>query len=413
MPDPKPLLFYRQKSWYNAPIRGQYRGYTNPMSPESTSIATKMCPTCGTRLSEDATRCLVCGAELGSAVKPAKPAKAVQGSRMPEITLSLPAAIGLLALFLTIGAVMVFLALRSKPEVVIPITPSATSTTTATATTTPTDLPPTATFTPMPSPTPLSYSIVINDTCLGIALHFGVAWESIRSLNNLGVECLLRPGTSLLIPQPTPTPTPLPTNTQSPEESTRVACKTASHTVVEGETLSIIAQAYGVSMAAIKEENGLSSDSVFTGSTLTIPLCKRPTPQGPTPTITPPPPYPAPNLLLPPNGSPFTLADDTITLQWASVGNLRENEAYAVSIEDLTDSTVQKLVEYVTDTKYMIPASIRPGDKTPHVFGWTVTTVRQNGTTADGKPIWVPAGTTSDLRVFSWSGAPAEVTPTP
>ena len=107
------------------------------MSPEKPTTPTKICPTCGTRLSEDATRCLVCGADLGTSEKPAQPEKPVQGSRMPEITLSLPAAIGLLALFLTIGAVLVFYALKTKPEVVLALTATPTVTITITPTETP------------------------------------------------------------------------------------------------------------------------------------------------------------------------------------------------------------------------------------------------------------------------------------
>ena len=46
-------------------------------------------------------------------------------------------------------------------------------------------------------------------------------------------------------------------------------------------------------MLAIREENGMTSDSVFLGQSLTIPLCRRYATPGPTPTATPPPPYPA------------------------------------------------------------------------------------------------------------------------
>jgi ribosomal protein L40E len=73
-------------SWYNAQI----------MSPESTS--TKLCPTCGTRLTENATRCVVCGSEFSATPKPnTKSGKAIQGSRMPQVTLSLPVALAVLA----------------------------------------------------------------------------------------------------------------------------------------------------------------------------------------------------------------------------------------------------------------------------------------------------------------------------
>jgi len=74
----------------------------------------------------DATRCLVCGTDLSGAGKAssARSTKSVQGSRMPEITLSLPAVFGMLVLFLTTGAVLVYLALHTKaaPAAQAPVT---------------------------------------------------------------------------------------------------------------------------------------------------------------------------------------------------------------------------------------------------------------------------------------------------
>ncbi|MBE3144351.1 MAG: hypothetical protein IMZ61_10565 [Planctomycetes bacterium] len=105
--------------------------------------------------------------------------------------------------------------------------------------------------------------------------------------------------------------------------------------------------------------------------------------------------------------------NDVITLQWASVGTLRSNESYAVSIEDLTDGTGRKLVDYVTDTKYIVPSSFRPVGNTPHVIRWVVFAVRQTGTTKDGEPVWEPGGAISTPRVFSWWGGSASTTATP
>ena len=245
------------------------------MSPDTNP--SKLCPTCGTRLNEDATKCLVCGSELGSTEKPSQPTKAVQGSRMPAVTLSLPAAIGLLALFLAIGAILVFFALRQTPEVIIP--PTETSTATATATSTATNTPPpppTTTFTPEPSPTPITYQVQENDTCIEIALFYGVSVESIVTLNSLPVACdTLYIGQELLIPQPTPTSTPLPSATFSLAEQTEAACEKVEHIVQSTDTLSGIAAIYDVPMQAIREENGLTGDSVYLGQPLTIPLCRR------------------------------------------------------------------------------------------------------------------------------------------
>ncbi|MEW6568757.1 MAG: hypothetical protein AB1449_11445, partial [Chloroflexota bacterium] len=126
------------------------------------------------------------------------------------------------------------------------------------------------------------------------------------------------------------------------------------------------------------------------------------------------PPHPAPNLLLPQDGAAFTLANDSVTLQWASVGQLRENEFYQVVVEDVTEGTgTRRIVDYVRDTKYIVPVGLRPSEAMPHVLRWWVTTVRQTGTNAAGNPIYTSAGATSIRRDFTWSGAAIGPTPTP
>ena len=385
------------------------------MSPEITSTpSTKLCPTCGTRLTEDATRCLVCGAELGSIDKPAQPTKAVQGSRMPSITISLPAAIGLLALFLAIGAVMVYFALKTTPEVIIEMTPTPTETITPTTTNTATLAPPTVTNTPEPSPTPKTYQVQADDTCLKIAAFFDISLDSLVTLNNLPIACdTLSIGQSLLIPQPTPTSTPQPSATFSLSEQTEAACEKVNYTVQENDTLGSIASNYNVPMAAIREENGLPGDTVIIGQTIVIPLCRQFATPGPSPTATPPPPYPSPNLLLPADGSPFTLTDDSITLQWASVGTLRDNEAYAIYIEDATSGQGITLLDYATDTRYIIPVTLRPSESRSHAFYWWIVVVRQTSVDDSGNPTWESAGAISAKRVFTWTGGGTLVTPTP
>lgn len=374
------------------------------MTSDTPSKPTRICPTCGSRVSEQAHRCLVCGAVLNPQVQTAAPEKPIQGSRMPEITLTLPAAIGFLAIFLAIGAGLVYFALQQTGKVSDPtLTP--TLTTTPTATFTPTPLTPTPTNTPEPSPTPLTYRVAANDTCSSIAFAFGVSIQSIVLLNNLPATCdTLYIGQALLIPHPTPTPTPFPTATLSPAEATEAACTKIEYIVQDNDTLSTISANYNIPIAVLKSYNGLVSDIVRSGQPLVIPLCERRGTPGPTPTNTPPPPYPPPSLLLPQDGAPFTLADQTITLQWASIGALQENEAYQVNIVDITEGGERKIVDYVLDTKYIVPTSFRPTDSKPHVIRWWVTTVRQVGTDENGNPIWEPAGANSEQRVFTWSG---------
>ncbi|RLD09780.1 MAG: hypothetical protein DRI56_03705 [Chloroflexota bacterium] len=381
------------------------------MNPENTSENKKLCPTCGTKINADAERCLVCGSKLDGSDKEND---VVQGSRMPKITLGLPAAIGLVAMFLAIGAVMVYIALQQTGQVVEP-TATPTLTQTVTLTTTPTLAPPTSTYTPQPSPTPLTYTVSAGDSCITIAAAFDVSIRSIVLLNDIPADCnTLYEGQKLQIPHPTPTASPYPTATLSGIEATREACEQVNYLVQEGDTLSTIAQNYAVPISAIKDYNGLVNNTVYTGLPLVIPLCERAATPGPSPTPTPPPPYPAPSPLLPTDGAAFALEDGSVSLQWSSVGLINANEAYMVVVEDITEGEGRKLIEYPTDTKFTIPGSFRPLDNKPHVYRWWVSTVRQVDVDKDGNPVWESAGAISDTRVFTWSGEAApESTPTP
>jgi LysM repeat protein len=374
------------------------------MTPEPTSTS-KICPTCGTRVSEDAARCSVCGRNLVPTTKPAQTkSKPVQGPRLPEITLNLPIAIGLFIILLAVGS-GISIAFMSATGQVLEPTQTATLTLTPTITITPTEIP---TQTPMPSLTPeppQEYTVAAGDSCLLIAAIYNVNVQSIASLNNLAADCgILREGQTLLIPHPTPTASPQATNTLSASEATNAACDQVYYTVTASDTLGGISAAYNISMDSIRFWNGMTTDIVWEGMTLIIPLCERLPTAGPTPTPTTPPPYPAAQLLLPADGAAFSATNNTVTLQWAAVGTLRQNEAYSVVIEDLTEGADRRLVAYVTDTRYIIPASFRPLDMQPHVIRWYIQPVRQTGTNAEGRPAYEIAGEPSQPFVFSWSG---------
>jgi len=332
---------------------------------------------------------------------------------MPEVTLSLPVALAVLAGFLVIGAAALYFTLQGTHQIQAPTAiPSPTITPTLTFTPTDTLIPTdTPTLTPQP---PADYTVHAGDSCGAIASLFNSSVSAIISLNNLNSTCTnLVIGQKIKVPLPTPTQLPPPTPTLEPAAATRAACQTAEYTVQANDTLSSVSLAYGVSMQAIKDQNGLSTDSVFVDQKLEIPLCMRAATPGPSPTPTTPPPYAAPNLLLPANGAPFTLANDTITLQWASIGTLRDNESYQVTVEDVTAGTGRKLIAFVTDTKYIVPVSFRPQDNVSHVMVWSVVTVRQTGTDDQGNPIWTVAGAASLSRTFTWTGSGVAATSTP
>jgi LysM repeat protein/ribosomal protein L40E len=383
--------------------------------PSSTQ-KTKVCPTCGTRLSENATRCLVCGTELAATAAPkSKKSEGIQPSHMPEITLSLPVALVALVVILLIGAAIVYFVLGSGVAGTTITEPTAEGTTTATPTLTLTStetLPPTLIPTETPLP-PFDYVVRSGDTCGGIAVAFGVSVQSIVILNSLPSSCIIAEGQELKIPYPTPTPAPPPTAIPNEATQTAQACEKVLYTVQANDSLSAIAANYNVPQDAIKFYNGLSSDFVFTGSTIVIPLCERFATPGPTPTATLPPPYSAPSLLLPADGAAFTLANDVVTLQWASIGTLRDNERYQITVEDVTTGQGPRVTDYVSDTKYIVPTSMRPSDNLAHIFRWWVTTARQTGVDEQGQPIWESAGAISEKRVFSWVGVTVQNTPGP
>ncbi|MEK6255981.1 MAG: LysM peptidoglycan-binding domain-containing protein [Chloroflexota bacterium] len=373
-------------------------------TPNEQNVPSATCPTCGTRVSDDQTSCLVCGTELKSrGGKTSSPKKTMQARRMPEITLGLPVVIIMFAVFLILGGTISYFAFKGTAAIEVG---DANNTPTATLapTLTPTPVTPTSTFTQQPTLTPLAYIVQPGDTCGAIGFTFNISSQSIILLNGLDANCSnLIIGNPLQIPHPTVTPTPLASSTLSGAEATRLACETDLYVVQPGETLSLIALIYEVPEDAILEWNGLTVSSVYADQRLEIPLCKRGAVGGNTVTPSPAPAYPAPELLLPLNGEYFSLSDEGVVLQWSSVGALRENEAYQITIVDLTDGETI-LIDIALDTRYIVPLSLRPAGNTPHIFTWYVITVAQIGTDEEGAPIWIPGGPASRERVFSWSG---------
>jgi LysM repeat protein len=377
----------------------------------------RICPTCGTRLAETAARCAVCGTEFASGTK--KPANTrISGGAGHHIDLPTSAVILGPIFFLLIGALLMALVARGGGIGKATVTPPPLSSATITQTPSPTNTEaPTATSTPLPD---IVITVQANETCFTYQIRYKVDIIAIIAKNGLRADCSdLGIGKTIKIPPPTPTLPPPPTATFNAAKQTQAACQTDTYVVKENDTLSGISINYNVPPESIKEWNPtINGDIVYVGLKLTIPLCRRKPTAGPSPTPTTPPPYPAPNLLTPRNGTVYALADDQIALQWASVATLRDNETYQIVIEDISSSESSRTVGYATDTRFLVPVSLRPTDTSVHIYRWSVSVVRQIGTTDAGKPIYTPAGATSDRRVFAWGGAgtgstPAAETPTP
>ncbi|MDF1514034.1 MAG: LysM peptidoglycan-binding domain-containing protein [Anaerolineae bacterium] len=363
------------------------------------------CIVCGARVSDTATTCLICGADLTEQEKGEQaPQEETKKTSLLRIIILV-----VVAILILVGSVIIGLNLsESDVSAELPtftITPSFTPTETPSPTTTPT-----ATKTPdIPTPTPQppeEYIVKEGDTLSGIAEQFEITMEDLLIFNNIAENEILNVGQSLLIPLAPPTPGPTPT--LQPGEPTATHSPYILHTVRSGEALSTIAEQYGVDIATIKAANDIpaDSDAIRLGQVLTIPQYT-PTPE-PTPefvfTVTPTPgfiSYTAPVMLYPPNKAEFTSDDKSIVLQWLTVGILDEREYYNVEVIITTATEKVTYDVYVQSTSWRIPSEWIPGEDTAeYSCSWRIYVVRQVlGSVEENYKI---ISTTTARRTFHW-----------
>jgi membrane-bound lytic murein transglycosylase D len=109
-----------------------------------------------------------------------------------------------------------------------------------------------------------TYVVRRNDTLWEIARGFSISIDSLCSANGLSRNDIIRPGQRLKIPD----------GSRDTAYQPSIASGTgsvSSHTVRRGDTLSDIANRYGVTVNAIKAANGLSSSRIYPGKVLRIP----------------------------------------------------------------------------------------------------------------------------------------------
>ncbi len=227
-------------------------------------------------------------------------------------------------------------------------------------------------------------------------------------------------------PAASATPSTTPT---SPATATATPAATAAprtHVVRPGESLSSIAQQYGVTVAELMAANAISdANSLRAGQELTIPNSAAGTPAAPTlqpgataaataaastPTAAPATTTPAgaaptstafqfaaPNLLSPADGTVYTTAED-ILLNWSSVGLLGDDTWYVVKIWTDDPNQPTPATGWTRTTAWRIPASSRPAaDAASHTFHWTVTVMRAS----EGQDP-VAVSEVSETRTFEW-----------
>jgi LysM repeat protein len=262
-------------------------------------------------------------------------------------------------------------------ELIIPLPAANTSTPTPTLT---------------PSPTPFVYTIKSGDTLSAIAKRYNTTVEALMDANGITDATNIRPGTTLTIVQP-------------PDFSLTMAYET--YEVQQGDTLYTISGKYGLTIAEIKEINGLTGDALSVGQQLRIPVgTATPIPThtpAATLTPTPGPARPAPALLSPPQNTAFQGADAVIIMNWASVGILDEDEWYVVRVRR-TGVVAQYLpLVWTKATSWRLPADLYvEGLAEPQRFIWQVSIMRQTGVDEDGTWLGEQVSPAGEVRTFTW-----------
>lgn len=115
-------------------------------------------------------------------------------------------------------------------------------------------------------PAPHTYTVVEGDTVADVASRFGLPTASVLALNGLDWSTLIFPGQVLVLVEPAPAAP------DGAAEPARAGGPTRTHTVAAGDTVSGIADAYGVSTDAVLAANGLDeSSTIFPGQSIVVP----------------------------------------------------------------------------------------------------------------------------------------------
>ncbi|WP_188208240.1 C40 family peptidase [Alkalibacillus aidingensis] len=118
------------------------------------------------------------------------------------------------------------------------------------------------------APSTVSYQVKSGDSLSVIARDHGTTVDAIKSANNLSGDAIFI-GQSLTIPTGQTNATPNSNQTEAPTGN-------VTHTVVSGDSLSVIARTYNVTVQDIKSANNLTSDTIRIGQELKIPTSEQP-----------------------------------------------------------------------------------------------------------------------------------------
>ncbi len=416
-------------------------------SKSSTKRPFKRCPACGTRIALREVVCPICGHEFQTttpagesatekvpivadpvvqrAYKPVTQIQAPQRSFFARIPWGIVGVI-LVALTILAGAAYVLrntiIAARSpntQPTIAVDLSADLTTDVPATpveALQLPTLLPtPAGTPTPISTETPTpprEYIVQPGDVCGTIAQNNGIGLSVLAAANNLNADnCFLRAGQKLLIPVPTSTPGPAPT--PGPAEAGLVPSET--YEVQKNDACSTIAEKFSISVDELIRLNNLGSRCLIqVGQKLVIRYANATVLPPSLPqvavTATPRTGYNPPLMVAPQEGQVITETTERLTLEWLSVGLLRDNEYYVVQIQPAGAITVPLFETKATSIK--ITRDILDEQSERSFAWWVQVKQRLADDPKTNTPIYNAVSPPSQVRRFVWRRPVATATPT-
>ena len=273
------------------------------------------------------------------------------------------------------------------------------------ATITPIPIPPTRT--PVP---PVDYVVKPNDTCASIAEGAKVSTRDIMVLNGLDADCFIIAGNKIKLPPPSPTPGPTPTLDARAPIATSTRPPQLAYEVKDGDVCGIIADRFGISVDQIISQNKLDEDcTIRLGQSLVLNFAASSGDSAAGPTAQPrvavlPTPrtgYSAPLMISPADRATYSSTQDALTLQWLTVGLLKDNEWYVVQIQPEGTELVPIFETKATSLKV---TSNLLGGQNDRKFTWWVQVKRLLSSGADGgNRVYENLSPPSEPRLFRWT----------
>jgi LysM repeat protein len=227
--------------------------------------------------------------------------------------------------------------------------------------------------------------------------------------------------TAVATPTPAPTATAvLPTATQPAPTATATAVKPAgaanTYRVKSGDTLSGIAQQFGVSLDALLAANRITAAATLRiGQELIIPGTGAPPPPTATPRpqatatpttlpVTPTPYLPVPALSSPGDQARYSGDKEQIFLAWDAISGMTADDKYQVILRWTEQGGLQEKSDlFTTATSIQVPTWLwGRADQPVRKYQWFIRAVRLT-TDGQGGELVIPLSPPGEIRTFYWN----------